>query len=391
VEEEKREKQQISIGQDFIRKRRMRETNISTSGMKGEEKEKAKKISNTSPDTVLVVNPSSSGGLTGKGWEDLFIKIKEDFGETPLEVVFTEKAGDGTALTREFLEKGFRKVVAIGGDGTINEVVNGFFFIKEDQENATNIQDNNNGKNQNNNTSKIPKASILNPINIKAIMGLIPSGTRNVLAKSLDFPEEVMECCHNFIKGKTQKIDVISATVTDAKDHSKTITKVFLNAAEIGFGAEIIDRSKKLRSKINSRIISTIASVATSLPAYESNLCEVIVDDGREKVLTKMTMGIVANGKFLGGGFMAAPQASVSDGLLDIVILKDSGSFKMLDSLVNMKTGNYADENDIFYMQARKVSLNSKERDVTVTIDGEPIGILPATFQIFEKGLSVKM
>ncbi len=360
---------------------------MSAAGMtQKEEDEGRKKISNTNPDTLLVVNPSSSGGLTGKGWEDLFIKIKEDFGETPLEVVFTEKAGDGTTLTREFLEKGFRKVVAIGGDGTINEVVNGFFFIKDEE-----YPSNKNWNNQNNNTSKIPKASILNPINIKAIMGLIPSGTRNVLAKSLDFPEEVMECCHNFIRGKTQEIDVISATVTDAKDHSKTITKVFLNAAEIGFGAEIIDRSKKLRSKINSRIMSTIASIATSLPAYESNLCEVIVDDGRERVLTKMTMGIVANGKFLGGGFMAAPQASVSDGLLDIVILKDSGSFKMLDNLVNMKTGSYAGENDIFYMQARKVSLNSKESDITVTIDGEPIGILPATFQILENALTVKM
>src|SRR6266480_6609158 len=177
----------------------MRRSDMSASGMKQEVAHK-EKISNTSPDTLLVVNPSSSGGLTGKGWEDLFIKIKEDFGETPLEVVFTEKAGDGTTLTREFLEKGFRKVVAIGGDGTINEVVNGFFFIK-DEENPSNK----NGNNQNNNTSKIPKASILNPINIKAIMGLIPSGTRNVLAKSLDFPEEVMECCHNFIKGKTQR------------------------------------------------------------------------------------------------------------------------------------------------------------------------------------------
>jgi diacylglycerol kinase (ATP) len=374
--------------QNFFSKRRnRRKINMSAAGMtQKEEDEGRKKISNTNPDTLLVVNPSSSGGLTGKGWEDLFIKIKEDFGETPLEVVFTEKAGDGATLTREFLEKGFRKVVAIGGDGTINEVVNGFFFIKDEE-----YPSNKNGNNQNNNTSKIPKASILNPINIKAIMGLIPSGTRNVLAKSLDFPEEVMECCHNFIRGKTQEIDVISATVTDAKDHSKTITKVFLNAAEIGFGAEIIDRSKKLRSKINSRIMSTIASIATSLPAYESNLCEVIVDDGRERVLTKMTMGIVSNGKFLGGGFMAAPQASVSDGLLDIVILKDSGSFKMLDNLVNMKTGSYSDENDIFYMQARKVSLNSKESDITVTIDGEPVGILPATFQILENALTVKM
>jgi len=361
---------------------------MSASGMKQEEADK-EKISNTSPDIVLVVNPSSSSGLTGKGWKDLFMKIKEDFGETPLEVVFTKGIGDGTTLTREFLKKGFRKVIAIGGDGTINEVANGFFFTEEQNLKSGKVTSSNGHDRPQENNNIEP--AILRPINPEAMMGLLPSGTRNVLAKSLDFPEEVMKCCRNFVKGKTQKIDVISTTVTDAKDHSKTITKVFLNAAEIGFGAEIIDRSKKVRSKINSRVIATIASVATSLPTYESNLCEVIVDDGREKILTKMTMAIVANGKFLGGGFMAAPRASVSDGLLDIVILKDSGSFKMLDNLVNMKTGSYADENEIFYMQARKVSLNSKERDVTVTIDGEPIGILPATFQVLEKALKVIM
>lgn len=89
-------------------------------------------------------------------------------------------------------------------------------------------------------------------------MGLLPCGTRNVLAKSLDYPAEVMECCHNFINGNTQKIDVVNATVTAnngtdiLENHRKTITKIFLNAAEIGFGAEIIDRSRKVRIKVKS-------------------------------------------------------------------------------------------------------------------------------------------
>ncbi|HEY6669252.1 MAG TPA: diacylglycerol kinase family protein, partial [Candidatus Nitrosopolaris sp.] len=202
---------------------------MSACGMKQEVAHK-EKISNTSPDILLVVNPSSSSGLTGKGWKVLFKKIKEDFGETPLEVVFTKGPGDGTTLTRELLKKGFRKVVAIGGDGIINEVANGFFF-KEEQ----NLKS---GKVTSSNGQDRPQDNNIEP----AIL----------------------------------------------RPHSKTITKVFLNAAEIGFGAEIIDRSKKVRSKINSRDISTIANVATSLPAYESNLCEVIVDDGREKILTKM-------------------------------------------------------------------------------------------------------
>ena len=70
-----------------------------------------------------------------------------------------------------------------------------------------------------------------------------------------------------------------------------------------------------------------------------------------------MTMGVVANGMYLGGGFKAAPKASVSDGLLDITILKNSGSFKMLDEFVNMKgdADKTQEKNNIFYMQAKKV------------------------------------
>lgn len=356
-------------------------------------------ISKCDCNTVIVVNPTSSSGSTGKGWDDLYSKIKEAFGNETPEVVFTTKAGDGTTLTRKFLKKGFKRVVAMGGDGTINEVVNGFFSEEKNPSSEASsfssspVSSNEGGSSslESNNNNNNFKSATLYPISPQAIMGLFPSGTRNVLAKSLDFPEEVMECCNNFIKGKTQKIDVISATATDPNDHLKAITKVLLNAAEIGFGAEVIDKSKKMRNKINSRIVSTVASIATTLPGYESNLCEVIVDDGREKVLLKMTMGIIANGKFIGGGFMAAPQASVSDGLLDIVILKDSDSITMLDELVNMKSGKYSDESDIFYMQSRKVSIHSKDGDVPVTIDGEPIGILPATFQILEKALTVGM
>src|SRR5919202_6445299 len=77
-------------------------------------------------ETVLIVNPSSSSGSTGKNWNDFYLKVKEFFGENP-EIVFTTKAGDGTSLATEYLEKGFKNIVAIGGDGTINEVANGFF------------------------------------------------------------------------------------------------------------------------------------------------------------------------------------------------------------------------------------------------------------------------
>jgi diacylglycerol kinase family enzyme len=100
----------------------------------------------------------------------------------------------------------------------------------------------------------------------------------------------------------------------------------------------------------------------------------------------------VANGRYLGRGFKAAPKASVSDGLLDITILKNSGSFKMLDELATMKgDADYTNEkNDIFYMQAKKISIKSKERDITVTLDGEPKVILPVTFEVYQNALGVK-
>ena len=108
-----------------------------------------------------------------------------------------------------------------------------------------------------------------------------------------------------------------------------------------------------------------------------------------------MTMCVIANGKYLGGGLTVAPQASVSDGLLDLVILKNSGSFKMLEEFISMKNGDYtSDDKDIIYMKAKKVSIKSKDekkRDITVTVDGEPIGILPATFQVYQNALNVKM
>jgi diacylglycerol kinase (ATP) len=329
-------------------------------------------------DTVLVVNPNSSSGLTGKGWNDLYSEVKGALG-AGVKVALTKKPGDGVTLARQFLKQGFKKVVAIGGDGTLNEVANGFF------EEPVGIHSNkiNGGP-----AAEFPP---LKPINPDAIMGFVPAGTRNVLAKSLGLPEGIANCCKAFQLGKPKKMDVIYATVTSQEDHSSTTSRIFLNAAEMGVAGEIVERSKKVRQVVNSRIVSTITSIATTLPTYQSNECEISIGNNRKKFAIKMTMAVVANGQFLGGGFKVAPHASMSDGLLDLVILKDSGSLKMVDELINMKDGDYKEEDKITYRQTTKVSLVSKERDVTVTVDGEPIGILPATFEVIPHALTVKM
>ncbi len=317
--------------------------------------------------TALIVNPKSCSGLTGKNWDSLYLRMKKIFGPG-IRVVFSERPGHGTEIARSLLREGVSKIVAIGGDGTINEVINGFF------EDKTGIR---NGARR-----MAPRT-----INEDAVLGVVPCGTRNVLVKSLGLPREIEDCCRNFVGGAVRKIDAISASVTDPETGEERAPRVFLNAAEIGLPAELISRARKIRSKVKSRAVSTLAAVIATVPSYESNACEVFID-GRKKSLS-ITMGVIANGKYLGGGFMAAPDAEVDDGLMDLLIMKDSGSLKMLDELVNVKSGDYTSEDNILYSKAKKVVIRSTERDVTVTIDGEPIGILPARFQVLPKALNV--
>ncbi|MDQ3836343.1 MAG: hypothetical protein M3270_05340, partial [Thermoproteota archaeon] len=246
-----------------------------------------KSIKQKDIDTVLIVNPNSSSGLTGKGWNELYSEIKEAIGVS-VEVALTKKAGDGTVLTRQFLKQGFKNVVAIGGDGTLNEVANGFF------EDPVGIHSNT--------MSEFGEPPPLKPINPDAVMGVVPAGTRNVLAKSLGLPEGITNCCKTFQLGKPKKIDVINATVTSQENPSSTTSRICINAAEMGVAGEIIERSKKVREVVNSRIVSTITSIAATLPTYQSNECEISIDDNEKKFTIKMTMAVVANGQFLGGG-----------------------------------------------------------------------------------------
>ena len=327
-------------------------------------------------DMILLINPNSQGGNTGKNWIDTYRNVKK-FLPRHHKIIFTKKANDGISMTRKLLRKGYKNIVAVGGDGSINEVANGFFdFDSQQTRNSIEFR-------------LDPSLKLINP---KGILHVVPSGSRNVLARSLELKHQGVESLIRIRHMKRRKIDVIAATITDKDNPSLTHDRIVMNAAEIGAGAEIIDRSKRVRGKVKNRLVSTMASIIATLPSYNSNKCDIIIDK-HKKISSKMTMGIVANGRFLGGGFKAAPRAKFSDGLLDIIILKNSGSFKMIDKLIELKgTSTYKYEEDILYYQASEVKFLPKERDVTVTVsvDGEPIGMLPAIFKIYHNILNIK-
>lgn len=343
-----------------------------------------------SGDTVLIINPNSNSGLTGKNWDSIYHTLCEFFGDN-VDVVFTKKAGDGTALARDYLKMGFKNIMPIGGDGMINEVANGF-FEEDSADDEVNLNTDNN----------VFPTLTLKPINSNSMMTILPCGTRNVLIQSLSLPNDFKECCSILCDCKTsKKIDVIAALVTDPTNHSKLIRRVFLNAAEIGIGAEIISKAKDIRKKVNSRLLSTIAGIATTIPTYKSSICEITTGLGNGgdrmdgKIITKMTMGIIANGRFLAGGVQAASKATMDDGLLDIVIIKDSDGLAFLKEAINMKNDDRSATElgeNIYYKQSKNASLISKEEnDVIVTTDGEPIGGLPAFFKVFPSYLSIRI
>lgn len=329
-------------------------------------------------DMILLLNPNAQGGNTGKNWVETYNKVK-DFLPKAHRIIFTKKSNDGIFITRKLLKKGYKNIVAIGGDGTINEVANGFFDLESENKQTEDYG----------NFKLDPR---LRPINPKGIMYVIPSGSRNVLARSLELKHQGAESLMRIRHMKRRKIDVIAAVITDKDTPSLTHTRIVMNAAEIGVGAEIIDRSKKVRGKIKNRFVSTMASIIATIPSYNSNECDIVIDKNK-KFSSKMTMGIVANGRFLGGGFKAAARAKFSDGLLDIIILTDSGSLKVVDELIELKgTSTYKFDEHILYYQASEVKFLPKERNVTVTvsIDGEPIGMLPAIFKIYHNALTIK-
>ncbi len=327
---------------------------------------------------ILILNPNSQGGNTGKNWISTYSKVKE-FLPKNHRIIFTKKTNDGIFDTRKLLRNGFKNIVAIGGDGTINEIANGFFNLQPQNRNIENLE-------------RFSFDDKLKPINPNGILYIVPSGSRNVLARSFGLKHKGVQALKRIKQMDKRKMDAILAVITDKDTPSLTHKRIILNAAEIGVGAEIIDRSKRVRRKIKSRFVSTIASIVATLPAYNSNECDIVID-GDKRISSNVTMAVVANGRFLGGGFKAAPRAKFSDGLLDIIILKNSGSFKVLDKLIELKgTSTYKFEEDILYYQASEVKFLPKEKNVTVTVsvDGEPIGMLPAIFKSYHDALTIK-
>jgi diacylglycerol kinase (ATP) len=282
-------------------------------------------------DTVVILNPRSGGLDTARTWQD---RVQSVVGAWPIRV--TSHPSEAEALTRHAVEEGFNRIVAAGGDGTVNHVVNGI-----------------GGSN--------------------AVLGIFPIGTVNVFAMELGLPSNDLQLCRDVIEaGNIRLIDLPSAN-----------EKYFVQLGGVGLDAQAV-KETSLAFKRSLGPLSYLISAAQIAARQPPNL----FIESENASVREGSFVLIGNGRFYGGPFPFFKQAVIDDGLLDVVVFKRLGYLEIIKYLHDVVFSSDIRVPEIEYFQARRLRVTSKQ-DVPVELDGELAGSCPVDFQMHEKALRV--
>jgi len=293
---------------------------------------------------LFIVNPVSARGATSRMWTGQRKRLAAlglHFDEH-----VTTREGEATEVTREALNAGINCIVVVGGDGTLGEVVNGYFDRRG------------------------------NVINSAALIGLLPSGTGSDFHRSLGRPDWIRALTSD----QTRSIDVARAEFTD-RDGNRHC-RVFVNVASFGLGGEVSALVNRWRNALPGWIGGSSRFAAAAIAALHryKNVPVSIRADEREFHISSNLI-IVANGKFAGGGMMLAPHAEVDDGLLDLVLTDSASRLDVIKELPRIRRGGYLRSPRVTELRARRVSIDSK-RPLPIDLDGEMVGYTPASIEV---------
>jgi YegS/Rv2252/BmrU family lipid kinase len=305
------------------------------------------------PRTVVIVNPKSQGGKLGKRWTDVAETLGRAF---PFDELVTQGVGDATRLTREALKSGAERIVAIGGDGTVNEVVNGFFDADK-------------------------------PINPEATLGLIPFGTGGDFRRTLGIPQDTTEAASVIAAGHRRKIDVGKLTFV-ATDGSPA-TRMFANIASFGVSGVVDRLVNESGKKLGGKLSFMFASVRATW-SYKNQRVQ-LVFDGKERAEISINTVAVANGKYFGGGMKVAPAAELDDGTFEVVSIGDLGMGEVLAMSRKIYKGDHLAMDKVSVRRAKVVEAEGIEPGAVIEldVDGENPGRLPARFEVVPAALYV--
>jgi diacylglycerol kinase (ATP) len=238
-------------------------------------------------------------------------------------------------------------VVAVGGDGTLNEVLNGFFR----------------------NGAPLPTTSKL---------AMVPLGTGGDFRRTLRIPIDPKEAIDVLRNGMVRRLD--AGCVTFQAADGSTGVRHFINIADAGLGGDVVQMMGNGTKRFGS-IGYSLASLR-ALMSYKNMPMTVDVDHVTHD-LPKAQQVVIANCQFFGGGMQMAPSASPTDGVFDVILVRDAGKIESIRGINDIRSGKHLDQNNpkIELMYGKRISVTSPER-VRIDLDGEAVGFLPALFEI---------
>ncbi len=287
---------------------------------------------------LFIINPEAGRNKS----EDVTFLISEKMKKANIEfeIVRTTKPGEAIKISKEGLAAGFDTIVAVGGDGTVNEVAMGLILSGH-------------GK-----------------------LGIIPMGTGNDLVKSLDISLDPEEAIDVIIKGHVKSIDMGIAS-----------NKTFLNVASIGLDAEVVKNTQMVKKFSRGKFAYVIGLLIT-LISYKNKRLSIQMDDLR---LEKETLLIaVGNGKYYGGGMKICPTADIEDNYFDICLISKISKLKLLFIFPSIFKGNHLKYDKYVKMyKAKKITIQSQD-EMYLNIDGELTNIKDEVqFYISDKKMNV--
>jgi YegS/Rv2252/BmrU family lipid kinase len=304
--------------------------------------------------TQVIVNPASDKGQTRRRW----VQIKEGMRHflQEFKVEFTEKPFHAIELSRAALKDGAELVIGVGGDGTMNEIANGFYESER-------------------------------PINPEATLGIVPSGTGCDLTRSLGIPAKLRDAMTVITEAPTSAIDIgkVRFRATDGRDAER----LFLNVADFGVGGEVVRKVNQKR--LERKASSYVRCLVSTMWRYRTKRVRIRVD-GRDLPKGDYLIGAIANGRVFGKGMKIAPQARLDDGLFDAVLVRGMKFFEFLLQSWKLMNGSHLGHPKVELHRGRWVEAVPEEGEgpVLLELDGEQLGTLPATFEIAPRGLLVK-
>lgn len=304
-------------------------------------------------DTLLIVNPASRGGRTGREWPSIAARLGDRLGE--VEVVRTAARRDATRIAREAAERGVSRIVAAGGDGTFSEVAAGVL--------ASDCSD-------------------------RVCLGLLPLGSGGDLPRTLGIPRDLDAALRVIDDGRVRAIDVGRVECVDWSGRRRA--GWFVNEASVGLSADVARHVDRMPRQLGGEVAFALGAARTILEHRAAATCLRIDDKRVHEGAT--TLIAISNGRYFGGGMRIAPAASLDDGRLDVVVGPAFSRTRLLfDLLPRLYRGAHVSDPRIDVHRARRIELEplGDAQPASVEADGELLGTLPALFEIEPGALRV--